>query len=636
MSAPPATISSNNGVASQPKKVAYFYDSDVGNYAYVAGHPMKPHRIRMAHSLIMNYGLYSKMEIYRAKPASKYEMTQFHTDEYIDFLHKVTPDNMEQFTREQSKYNVGDDCPVFDGLFEFCGISAGGTMEGAARLNRGKCDVAVNWAGGLHHAKKSEASGFCYVNDIVLGIIELLRYKQRVLYIDIDVHHGDGVEEAFYTTDRVMTVSFHKYGEYFPGTGELRDIGVGAGKNYSVNFPLRDGITDETYRGIFEPVIEAVMTYYGPEAIVLQCGGDSLSGDRLGCFNLSMDGHANCVRYVKSFGVPVIVLGGGGYTMRNVARTWAYETGELVSEKMSKQLPFNDYYEYFAPDYELDVRPSNMENANSHDYLHKIKSAVIENIRRTGRPSVEAFTTIPEGPFDRTMDSDAEDEEDDIDADENKDVRVTQRQRDKQVEHDGELYDASDDEDHKDSLGVRAQPGVKKRRHITDFPNPNAAPADALDGPEEANGESNVSTRQPSGEQEADDDGDIEMDEPTGGQEAQQEAPGLPDAPEVSETPEAPAAAAATAAATAPATATATATATASTRSQSPAGVVTPPESPPTAPTAMAPTSAPTADVEMEGNDDNKEETAAAKEEGQAERDDENAQGEVRTEVAKE
>ncbi|KAI4688200.1 histone deacetylase [Alternaria hordeiaustralica] len=607
----PTTGSSSlsNGVASQPKKVAYFYDSDVGNYAYVAGHPMKPHRIRMAHSLIMNYGLYTKMEIYRAKPASKYEMTQFHTDEYIEFLHKVTPDNMESFTREQSKYNVGDDCPVFDGLFEFCGISAGGTMEGAARLNRGKCDVAVNWAGGLHHAKKSEASGFCYVNDIVLGIIELLRYKQRVLYIDIDVHHGDGVEEAFYTTDRVMTVSFHKYGEYFPGTGELRDIGVGSGKNYSVNFPLRDGITDETYRNIFEPVIEAVMTYYGPEAIVLQCGGDSLSGDRLGCFNLSMDGHANCVKYVKSFGVPVIVLGGGGYTMRNVARTWAYETGELVSTKMSKQLPFNDYYEYFAPDYELDVRPSNMENANSHDYLHKIKSAVIDNIRRTGKPSVEAFTNIPDVPagLTRATDSDAEDEDDDLDADENKDVRMTQRQRDQQIEHDGELYDASDDEDYKNSLGVREQPGTKKRRHITDFPNPNAAPEDELDRME-TNGESAVSTRQASavaksrtttpaaGEQEADEDGDIDMD--------------------------------AAPAATAPAAG--------STRSQSPAGVVTPPESPPAAAatTTMAPTSAPTADVDMEEND-NKEEIAAAKEEGDAERDSENVKGEVRTEVAK-
>jgi histone deacetylase 1/2 len=95
-------------------------------------------------------------------------MTQFHTDDYIDFLQKVTPDNMDSYMREQGKYNVGDDCPVFDGLFEFCGISAGGSMEGAARLNRQKCDIAVNWAGGLHHAKKCEASGFCYVNGMFI------------------------------------------------------------------------------------------------------------------------------------------------------------------------------------------------------------------------------------------------------------------------------------------------------------------------------------------------------------------------------------------------------------------------------------------------------------------------------------
>ncbi|KAF1952897.1 hypothetical protein CC80DRAFT_168465 [Byssothecium circinans] len=623
-----AAMASNalNGNGSK-KKVAYFYDSDVGNYAYVSGHPMKPHRIRMAHSLIMNYGLYSKMEIYRAKPASQFEMTQFHTDEYIDFLHKVTPDNMDLYAKEQSKYNVGDDCPVFDGLFEFCGISAGGTMEGAARLNRGKCDVAVNWAGGLHHAKKSEASGFCYVNDIVLGILELLRYKQRVLYIDIDVHHGDGVEEAFYTTDRVMTVSFHKYGEYFPGTGELRDIGVGAGKNYAVNFPLRDGITDETYKNIFEPVIEAVMTYYGPEAIVLQCGGDSLSGDRLGCFNLSMDGHANCVRYVKSFNVPVIVLGGGGYTMRNVARTWAFETGTLVDQPMVKQLPFNDYYEYFAPDYELDVRPSNMENANSIDYLHKIKSAVIENIRRTGRPSVAAFTNIPpSGPggagLTRGEESDFEDEMDDLDADENPDVRATQRQRDQQIEAEGELYEASEDEDYNESLGVRRQPGVRRRRNIMDFQNPSAASddADTPNGARSLNGEgarqrrsvsqtssvqrangTSSRTRTPAVPTEVDEDGDVDMDDTEGA--IVPAAAGPSDAP-----------------------------AAILSRSQSPAGVVTPPESPPAADTAA------TADVEMEGADaeDVVEEQTKAKEEGEAERDSENVQGEVRTEVAKE
>ena len=138
--------------------------------------------------------------------------------------------------------NVDVDCPVFDGLFKFCQLYTGGSVGGAYKLNRQSADIVINWAGGLHHAKKSEASGFCYINDIVLAILELLklvillyvvfvlmiadvvyfRYHSRVLYIDIDIHHGDGVEEAFYTSDRVMTLSFHKYGEFFPGTGCVR------------------------------------------------------------------------------------------------------------------------------------------------------------------------------------------------------------------------------------------------------------------------------------------------------------------------------------------------------------------------------------------------------------------------------
>ncbi|KAI1103655.1 hypothetical protein F4804DRAFT_309497 [Jackrogersella minutella] len=451
----PVDIWNGNGVAlgaPSPKKVAYFYDSDIGNFAYVSGHPMKPHRIRLAHSLIMNYGVYKKMEIYRAKPATRLEMTQFHTDEYIDFLQRVTPENMDNFQREQGKYNVGDDCPVFDGLFEFCGISAGGSMEGAARLNRQKCDIAVNWAGGLHHAKKSEASGFCYVNDIVLGILELLRFNKRVLYIDIDVHHGDGVEEAFYTTDRVMTVSFHKYGEYFPGTGELRDIGIGQGRYYATNFPLRDGIDDASYKSIFEPVISSVMEFYNPEAVVLQCGGDSLSGDRLGCFNLSMDGHANCVKFVRSFNRPTLVLGGGGYTMRNVARTWAFETGLLVDAPMDRTLPFNEYYEYYGPDFTLDVRSSNMENANSPEYLDKIKNQLIENLRRTAHaPSVQ-MQDVPRHSM-GAMSDEEEAELDDLDEDENKDVRMTQRQWEQRIERDNE-YEESDNEDMDRANGV--------------------------------------------------------------------------------------------------------------------------------------------------------------------------------------
>ncbi|KAF9459456.1 histone deacetylase Hda1 [Collybia nuda] len=422
------------------KRVCYFFDSDIGGFHYGPGHPMKPTRIRMCHSLVMNYGLYKKMEIFRAKPATKREMTQFHSDEYVDFLSRITPSNMNSFVKEQHKYNVGDDCPVFDGLFDYCSISAGGSMEGAARLSRDKCDIAVNWAGGLHHAKKSEASGFCYVNDIVLGILELLRYHNRVLYIDIDVHHGDGVEEAFYTTDRVMTVSFHKYGEYFPGTGELRDVGVMKGKYYALNFPLRDGISDENYRSVFEPVIQQVMESYDPSAIVLQCGTDSLSGDKLGCLNLSMRGHANCVKFVKSFNKPLLLLGGGGYTMRNVSRAWAYETGLAAGVELGPEIPVNEYYEYFGPDYELDVKSSNTDDMNTPAYLDRVKRIVMENLRYTGGPPSVQMSDIPPMPIDDILDDPNRNE--DL---ESPDERRPQRLLDSRRQADGELSDSEDE-----------------------------------------------------------------------------------------------------------------------------------------------------------------------------------------------
>lgn len=242
-----------------------------------------------------------------------------------------------------NKYNVGEftDCPLMDGLFDFCRLSCGGSLEGARRICAGESDICINWSGGLHHAKKAEASGFCYMNDIVLAILELLRFYPRVLYIDIDIHHGDGVEEAFYNTDRVMTLSFHKYGDFFPGTGDIMDTGTGAGEKYSVNFPLKSGLDDLSFERIYKPIIEKIMQVYDPSVVVLQCGADSLAGDRLGVFDLSIEGHASCVRYVKSFGKPMLVLGGGGYTISNVSRCWAYETAVLIGceKEIPNQIP---------------------------------------------------------------------------------------------------------------------------------------------------------------------------------------------------------------------------------------------------------------------------------------------------------
>ncbi|KAF6166021.1 hypothetical protein GIB67_012918 [Kingdonia uniflora] len=161
----------------------------------------------------------------------------------------VAPETQQDQLRQLKRFNVGEDCPVFDGLYNFCQTYVGGSVGGTVKLNHGLCDIAINWAGGLHHAKKYEASGFCYVNDIVLAILELLKQHERVLYVDIDIHHGDGVEEAFYTTDRVMTVSFHKFGDYFPGTGDIRDIEHGVALGVEVD----DKMPQHKYYKYFGP-----------------------------------------------------------------------------------------------------------------------------------------------------------------------------------------------------------------------------------------------------------------------------------------------------------------------------------------------------------------------------------------------
>lgn len=381
-------------------------------------------------------------------------MTKFHSDEYIRFLKNIRPDNISEYNKLMARFNVGEDCPVFDGLYEFCSISSGGSVAGAIKINKQQTDIAINWGGGLHHAKKSEASGFCYVNDIVLAILELLKYHQRVLYIDIDVHHGDGVEEAFYTTDRVMTVSFHKYGEYFPGTGDLRDIGAGKGKYYAVNFPLRDGIDDEVYETIFQPVISKVMEVYQPNAVVLQCGADSLTGDRLGCFNLTLKGHGRCVEFMRSFNVPLLILGGGGYTIRNVARAWTYETALALGVEISNELPYNDYFEYYGPDFKLHISASNAPNQNSHEYLDKIKCKLLENLRMIPHVPSAQMQNIPDDAMNvDEIEAEKMDASEDAAADKRGGSRA---QKDKRTNDDDESADEDDD-------GMNGNAGEKRK-----------------------------------------------------------------------------------------------------------------------------------------------------------------------------
>ncbi|KAL0867581.1 hypothetical protein ABMA27_008349 [Loxostege sticticalis] len=421
------------------QRVAYFYNADVGNFHYGPGHPMKPHRLSVTHSLVLNYGLHKKMQIYKPYRASAHDMCRFHSEDYIEFLQNVTPQNIQSYSKDLLHYNVGDDCPVFEGLFDFCSMYTGASLEGAMKLNNNACDIAINWSGGLHHAKKFEPSGFCYVNDIVIAILELLKYHPRVLYIDIDVHHGDGVQEAFYLTDRVMTVSFHKYGNYFfPGTGDMYEIGAESGRYYSVNVPLKEGIDDQSYVQVFKPVIQNVMEFYRPTAIVLQCGADSLAGDRLGCFALSTRGHGECVKFVKNLNVPTLVVGGGGYTLRNVARCWTYETSLLVDENISNELPYTEYLEFFAPDFQLHPDVGNTNNANSKQYLEAITKHVYDNLKMCQHSPAVQMTHVPGDFFP---------EEYRIKDEPDPDVKMTQEDQDKMVDAKNEFYDDDKDND---------------------------------------------------------------------------------------------------------------------------------------------------------------------------------------------
>ena len=294
------------------------------------------------------------------------------------------------------------------------------------------------------------------MNDIVVAILELLKYHPRVLYIDIDIHHGDGVQEAFYLTDRVMTVSFHKYGNFFPGTGHMYEVGAGAGRQYSVNIPLKEGIDDMSYEYIFVPIMQSVMDFYKPTAVVLQCGADSLSGDRLGCFNLSTRGHGKCVEFIKKFNLPLMILGGGGYTLRNVARLWAYETSILCEDELPNELPYQEYFEYFAPDFTLhpEINPR-MENANSQQYLSNIVETIdrqlklldgklcLDNLLRPLQsPLSHLFPGAPSVQMHAVPDSFLKSREE---AETDPDKR--QLMDDMKPEHNGEYYDGDSDQD---------------------------------------------------------------------------------------------------------------------------------------------------------------------------------------------
>jgi acetoin utilization protein AcuC len=227
-------------------RTAFIYTDLFSKFDYGPTHPFKIFRLKLTHELIKSYGLLSlpNTQFIEAEMAEDKEILTYHDREHVEALKAA---NVGTEVPGAYSYGLGlGDNPVFRGLYDWSKLVTGASLQAASLIDSGEVDIAFNIAGGLHHAMVSRASGFCYVNDIVIAILSVLKKGRRVAYIDIDAHHGDGVQEAFYTSDKVLTISIHETGRMlFPGTGFENEMGKGNGEGYSVNIPMPPHSDDE-------------------------------------------------------------------------------------------------------------------------------------------------------------------------------------------------------------------------------------------------------------------------------------------------------------------------------------------------------------------------------------------------------
>ncbi len=321
-------------------KTAFIYSEEFAKYDYGPGHPLKPFRLKLTNELMKSYGLFSSpdVRVIEAKPAAEEDLLLYHTRDYIDIL-KAANSGLEIPGEEGYGLGFGDN-PVFDGVFEWSRLVTGASLQAAALVDSGEASVAFNISGGLHHALASQASGFCYINDPVIAISSLLKAGRRVAYIDIDAHHGDGVQAAFYRTDKVLTISLHESGRYlFPGTGFVNETGEGEAKGYSVNIPMPPSSDDELFVYAFNGVVPSLIDRFKPDIIVGQLGVDSFRSDPLTHLNYTTNGFCEVVRKMKELSPRFVALGGGGYEITNVARAWTLAWAIMNEIELPDELP---------------------------------------------------------------------------------------------------------------------------------------------------------------------------------------------------------------------------------------------------------------------------------------------------------
>ncbi|WP_203600373.1 acetoin utilization protein AcuC [Streptomyces sp. SID10853] len=309
------------------------WDEAVTKYDFGPGHPMDPVRLALTMGLVRAYGLDSAVDVVAARPAGESTLRLVHRADYLDAVRAASVDP----AAADLSYGLGTpDDPAFTGMHEVSALIAGQSVGAAEAVWRGDADHAVNFTGGLHHAMPGAASGFCIYNDAALAVARLLELgAERVAYVDVDVHHGDGVQEAFRDDPRVLTVSLHEHPRtLFPGTGFPTETGEGAGEGAAVNLPLPAGTGDAGWLRAFHAVVPELLADFRPQVLVSQHGADTHFEDPLAHLAVSLDAQravqVACHELAHEYadGGRWVALGGGGYAVADVVpRSWTHLVG---------------------------------------------------------------------------------------------------------------------------------------------------------------------------------------------------------------------------------------------------------------------------------------------------------------------
>ena len=350
-------------------------------------HPFKIHRLGLTYELIRAYGLIDRpdVEVLPPREATEEEVMAFHSQGYLETL-RVASDGM--WVPNLFVHGLGSsDNPVFPDVYTWAICVAGASIVCAEEILAGRATRAFNLAGGLHHAMPSRASGFCHVNDGVLAIQALLRANKRVAYVDIDAHHGDGVQHAFYTTRDVLTVSVHQTGyTIFPGTGFVEEIGQGPGKGTSVNVPLAPGAGDEAYERVFAEVVLPVVRAFAPDVLVTQLGSDAIVGDIVANLRMSLRQFERNVRTLRDLGLPWLALGGGGYDLGNVVRAWTLAWATITETELPDEIPPEWLTRAARYDVAISTLRGTVDRTPTDDAALEDLDRTVEALRRTVFP----------------------------------------------------------------------------------------------------------------------------------------------------------------------------------------------------------------------------------------------------------